>query len=99
MQESAGKKVNVVRTCHEKGGRIRGERVMRMGVQGRRRKGRLKQRWMDSVNVDVSEKGLPGGGGGGGGEDTKPGCVEATCHIHRPNIEVGKDAEEEEEDP
>ena len=28
-------------------------RVVRMGVEGRRRKGRLKWRWMDSVNVDL----------------------------------------------
>ena len=27
--------------------------VMRMDVEGRRRKGRLKRRWMDSVNVDL----------------------------------------------
>ena len=29
-------------------------RVMRMGVEGRRRKGRLKRRWMDNVNEDLS---------------------------------------------
>ena len=28
----------------------------------RRRKGRPKRRWMDSVNVDLREKGLLGGG-------------------------------------
>ena len=27
--------------------------VVRMDVEGRRRKGRLKRRWMDSVNVDL----------------------------------------------
>ena len=27
--------------------------VVRMDVEGRRRKGRLKWRWMDSVNVDM----------------------------------------------
>ena len=33
---------------------------MKMDVEGRRRKGRPKQRWMDSVNVDLREKGLSG---------------------------------------
>ena len=30
--------------------------------------------------------------------DAQLGCVEATCQINRPNVEVGKDAEEEEEE-
>ena len=55
-----------------------------MDVEGRRKKGRPKRRWMDSVNVDLREKGLPG-------------CVGETRHIHRPHIEVGKDAIEEED--
>ena len=33
---------------------------MRMGVEGRRRKGRQKRRWMDSVNMDLREEGLLG---------------------------------------
>ena len=33
---------------------------MRMDVEGRRRKGRSKQRWMGSVDVDLREKGLSG---------------------------------------
>ena len=37
-----------------------GKRVIRMDVEGRRRKGGPKQRWMDSVNVDLREKGLSG---------------------------------------
>ena len=37
-----------------------GETVMRMDVEERRRKGRPKQRWMDSVNVDSRENGLSG---------------------------------------
>ena len=37
-----------------------GKRVMRMDVDGKRRKGRLKRRWMHSVNVDSTEKGLSG---------------------------------------
>ena len=32
-----------------------------------------------------------------GGGDAKQGCVEATGQIHRPHVEVGKDAVEEEE--
>ena len=34
--------------------------MTRMDVDGRRRKGRPKRRWMDSVNVDLREKGLSG---------------------------------------
>ena len=34
--------------------------VMRIDVEGRRRKGRPKRRWMDSVNVDWSEKRMSG---------------------------------------
>ena len=37
-----------------------GKSVMRMDVEGRRRKGRPKRRWMNSVNVDLSKKGLSG---------------------------------------
>ena len=50
-------------------------------VEGRRRKGRRKRRWMDSVQfyVDMREKGLSSE------------HVEATCDIHRPHIGVGKD--------
>ena len=32
--------------------------MMRMDVEGRRRKGRPKRRWIDSVNVDLRENGL-----------------------------------------
>ena len=62
---------------------------MRMDVERRRRKGRPKRRWMDSINVDFGEKGLSG-------RTRKSGqCMEATCQKHRPHIEVGKDAVEE----
>ena len=37
-----------------------GKRVARMDVEGRRRRGRQKIRWMDSVNVDLREKGQSG---------------------------------------
>ena len=33
-----------------------GKRLMRRDVEGRRRKGRPKWRWMDCVNVDLREK-------------------------------------------
>ena len=56
-EESAGKKIQMVRTCHEK---VKRKRVSRMDVEGRRRKGRLKLRWIDILNVDLREKGLPG---------------------------------------
>ena len=37
-----------------------GKTVMRMDVEGRRRKGRPKRRWMDSENMDLGEKGQSG---------------------------------------
>ena len=46
------RRVKVVWTCHEKGGRIRGKRVMRIDVEGRRREGRPERKWMNSVEVD-----------------------------------------------
>ena len=46
---------------------------------------------MDSVYVDLREKGLSGGGG-----DAKPGYAEATGQKHRPDVAMGKDAVEEE---
>ena len=36
------------------------KRMRRMDVEGRRRKGRPKWRWMDNINVDLREKGLSG---------------------------------------
>ena len=57
------------------------ERVTRTDVEGRRRKGRPKQRWMDSVNVDMREKGLSG-------EQTHNLYVSHTSIPHY--IEVGK---------
>ena len=38
-----------------------GTGVMRTDVEGRRRKGIPRRRWMDSVNVDLREKGLSEG--------------------------------------
>ena len=55
-----------------------------MDVEDRRRKETLKRRWMDSVNVDLREKGLPG-------EDTQNCAV--WRQLVRPQKEVGKDAQ------
>ena len=35
-----------------------GKRVMGMGVPGKRRRGRPKRRWLDSIRNDLSERGL-----------------------------------------
>ena len=35
-----------------------GRRAMAMKVQGRRKRGRPKRRWLDNVNDDIKEKGL-----------------------------------------
>ncbi|XP_068231918.1 uncharacterized protein [Palaemon carinicauda] len=37
-----------------------GRRVMEMEVQGTRRRGRLKRRWMDCIKGDLRSKGLTG---------------------------------------
>ena len=55
-----------------------GKRMMRVDVEGRRRKGRPKRGWTDRVNVDLREKRLSG-----------EGCVEATCQKHRRHMELG----------
>ena len=39
---------------------MRGKRVMRIDMEGRRRWGRPKGMWMGRVNVDLREKGLSG---------------------------------------
>ena len=54
-------------------------------MEGRRRKGRLKRRWMDSVNVDLRVKGMSG-------EETQNRAVwrQLVRNID-PHIEVGKD--------
>ena len=61
-----------------------GKRVMRIDVQGRRRKGRPKQRWIDSVNVDWRERRMSG-------EETQNRAVwrQLVRNID-PQIEVGK---------
>ena len=87
IPESAGKNVEVARTCHEKG--YVGKRVKRMDVEGRRRK------WRTEGEVDGQCKcGLEGEETVGGG-DAKPGGVGTTCQKRRPQIDVGKDALED----
>ena len=41
-----------------------GRRMIGIDVEGRRRKGRPKRRWMDRVNVDLRGKGTVGRGDG-----------------------------------
>ncbi len=44
--------------CFEKEDEYVGKRVMRMEVPGKRRRGRPKRRWLDSIRNDLSERGL-----------------------------------------
>ena len=55
-KESTGKKVEVVRACDAKRGTLRRKEVMVMKVQGRRKRGRPKRRWLDKVKDDIKEK-------------------------------------------
>ena len=57
--ESTGKKVELVWACEEKRGTLRRKGVMVMKVQGRRKRGRTKRRWLVKVKDDIKEKGLP----------------------------------------
>ena len=57
------------------------------GCDGKKRK--------TETEVDVQCKHGREGEGTVGGEDTKQNSVEAACQIHRHQLEVGKDAEEE----
>ena len=68
-----------------------GKGVMGMEVSGKRRRGRPKRTWMDSVRNDLSERELSG-------EDTQDRAKRRRLKTHRPHIKVGKDAEEEEEE-
>ena len=65
-----------------------GKRVMRMDVSGKRRRGRPKRRWLDSIRNELSERDLSG--------VDKTGLYgEASHKTHRPHIKVGEDAEED----
>ena len=70
---------------------VENERLMKADVDGRRKEDRSKRRWMDSVNVDLREKGLSG-------EETQNRAVwrELFRNID-PHIEVGEDLVEEED--
>ena len=49
----------MVWACDEKRGTLYvGRRAMEMKVQGRRKRGRHKRRWLDKVKDDIKEKGL-----------------------------------------
>ena len=55
--------VEVVWACDEKRGALRRKdqrRVIKMKVQGRRKRGRPKSRWLDRVGDAIKEKGLSG---------------------------------------
>ena len=54
-----------------------------MKVQGRRKKGRPKRRWLDRLRDGIKEKGLSGGG------SVRPCYMEAYVIIHRLHIKVG----------
>ena len=66
-----------------------GKRVTRIDVEGRRRKGRPKRRWMDSVNVVMREKGCRG-------KRCNTGLCGGNLSDSSTHMEVGKEAMEEE---
>ena len=55
-----------------------------MKVQGTRKGGRPKRRWLDKVKDDIKEKGLSA-------DDVydRATCMEAYVIVHRPHIKVG----------
>ena len=48
----------MVWACDDKRGTLRGKEAMVMQVQGRRKRGRPKRRWLVKVKDDIKEKGL-----------------------------------------
>ena len=56
-----------------------GRRVIEMKVQGRRKRGRPKRRWLNRVRDDIKEKGL----------SYRPCYMEAYVIVHRPHMKVG----------
>ena len=61
-----------------------GRRAMVMKVQGRRKRGRPKRRWLNKVKDDIKEKGLSE-------EEVYDGAIimEAYVIVNRPHIKVG----------
>ena len=57
-KESPGKEVEVVWACDEMRRTLRRKEAMEMKVQGRRKRGRPKRRWLDKVNFFIKEKWL-----------------------------------------
>ena len=57
---------------------------MEKKVQGRRKRGRPKRRWLDKAKDDIKEKGLSA-------DEVydHAGYVEACAIVHRPHIKVG----------
>ena len=62
-----------------------------MKAPGKRRRGIPNRRWLDNIGNDLSERIVRGG-------SSRPISMEASHKKHRPQIKVGKDAEEEEQD-
>ena len=60
--------------------------MMVMDVSGRRKKGRPKGTWMDSIKIDLTEKEILG-------EET-PDQADLTGQKHQPQIRLGRYAEE-----
>ena len=67
---------------------------MVMEVSGKRRKGRPKRRWLDNITNDLSERERAVREA-----SARPSSKEVSHGKHRPQIKVGKDAEEEEQLP
>ena len=57
-----------------------GRRTMELKVQGRRKRGRPKRRWLDRVRDDIKEKGLSA---------DEVYNMEAYAIVHQPHIKVG----------
>ena len=60
-RESPGKEVEVVWYGHvvRREEHYVGRRAMEMKLQGIRKRGRPRKRWLDKVKADISENGLP----------------------------------------
>ena len=79
-KESPVKEVEVAWACEEKRGTLRRKEGGEMKVQGRRKRGRPKRRWLDKVKDDIKEKGLMK-------------CTTVlhgdVCSVHRPHLKLG----------
>ena len=57
-KDRPGKEVEVVWTCDEKKGALRGKERYRWKYKGDRRKKKPKRKWLDKVRDDIKKKGL-----------------------------------------